>query len=57
MIANGIVVSNCDSLRYLLASAFKNASFNNPQENQSIEQIRRDIYGDDYNILGQFQGF
>jgi len=44
-----------DSCRYLLASCFKNGLHQNPDENLTIEQLKRKIYGDqDY--LGFNQG-
>ena len=42
----------CDAARYLCASAFPQGQFNNPDEHLTIEQIRRNVYGDD-----PFQGF
>lgn len=35
-----------DALRYSIASQFKTGSFNNPDENLSIDQIKRYIYDD-----------
>lgn len=35
-----------DCVRYLCATAFKNGQFNNPDENITIEQLRRNVYGD-----------
>ena len=43
-IANGIVVANCDALRYACFSAFPQGEFNSPDENLSIDQLRRKIY-------------
>jgi PBSX family phage terminase large subunit len=40
-----------DALRYACYSAFPQAEFNNPDENLTIEQLRRKIYGDDGNLL------
>lgn len=37
----------CDALRYAIYSAFPTGEFNNPDENLSIEQLRRKVYGDD----------
>lgn len=36
-----------DSIRYLVASAFKSGNLFHPDENLSIEQIRRQVFGDD----------
>ena len=33
----------CDALRYAIYSAFPRGEFNNPDENLTIEQIRRRI--------------
>ena len=46
-VANGIVVKNCDSLRYLCASAFPHGEFGHPDENLTIDQLKRKIYQDD----------
>ena len=46
-VANGIVVKNCDALRYACYSAFPMGEFNNPDEFLSIDQLRRKVYGDD----------
>ena len=36
-----------DALRYCIASAFPYGELNNPSEGRSIDDIRRDIYGND----------
>ena len=38
-LANGIIVSNCDALRYACYSAFPQGNFGHPDENLTIEQI------------------
>ncbi len=35
-----------DSCRYLVASAFKSGQINNPDENLTIDEIRRQVYGE-----------
>lgn len=45
----------CDALRYAVCSAFPKGEFNHPDENLTIDQIRRQVYGDD-NLLGFNQG-
>ncbi len=44
-----------DSLRYCIYSSFPTGEFNNPDENLTIDQIRRQVYGGD-DILGFNQG-
>ena len=46
-IANGIIVANCDSLRYAIASAFPQGELNNPDEQMTISQIRKQVYGNE----------
>jgi hypothetical protein len=46
-IANGIVVKNCDALRYACVSAFPNGDFGSPDENLTIDQLRRKVYQED----------
>ena len=36
-----------DSLRYAVCTAFPQAEFSNPDENLTIEQLRRKVYGDE----------
>lgn len=50
-IANGIVVSNCDALRYAIYSNFPTGQFYVTGENMTIEQIRQQAYGDDPFVL------
>ena len=50
-ISNGIVSHNCDSLRYCIFSAFPTGEFNNPDENLTIEQLRRKVYGEPNQFL------
>jgi PBSX family phage terminase large subunit len=45
-----------DALRYAIFSAFPSAEFSHPDENLTIEQIRKNIYGDDFNPLGPGTG-
>lgn len=44
-----------DALRYAIFTRFPTGEFSHPDENRSIDQIRRDIYGGQDNLLG-FQG-
>jgi len=46
-VANGIVIANCDALRYACYSHFPQGEFSHIDENISIEQLRRKVYGDD----------
>ena len=41
-----------DSLRYACYSGFPSGEFNNPDENLTIEQIRKQVYGESENLLG-----
>lgn len=51
-VANGIVVKNCDALRYLTYTAFPSGQFSHPAEELTIDQLRRQVYGsDDYPLL------
>lgn len=43
-IADGIVVSNCDALRYAVCSAFPQGELNHPDENISYDQLRRKVF-------------
>ena len=45
-IANGMVISNCDALRYAVVSAFPDGEFDHPDENISYEQLRRNVFGE-----------
>lgn len=36
-----------DSLRYAICSSFKSGEINNPDDNITIEQLRRSVYGDE----------
>jgi PBSX family phage terminase large subunit len=42
-----------DSCRYLCASAFPHGLFSSPDENLTIEQLKRKVYGD--NLMADFQ--
>jgi hypothetical protein len=46
-VANGIVIRNCDALRYAVCSAFPRAEFSHPDENISYDQLRRKVFGND----------
>lgn len=46
-VANGIVVKNCDALRYAVTSAFPHGEFNHPDENISYDQLRRQVFNQD----------
>ena len=47
----------CDALRYACYTAFPTGEFNNPDENLTIEQLRRKVYGDDgHGVFGQGTG-
>ena len=54
-LANGIVVKNCDALRYAVCSAFPMGEFNHPDENISYDQLRRQTFGYD-ETFGPFGG-
>lgn len=45
-IANGVIVKNCDALRYAIYSAFPQGDFGHPDENLTIDEIRKNVYGD-----------
>lgn len=45
----------CDALRYACISAFPSGEFNHPDENLTIDQLRKKVYGSDENLMG-FQG-
>ncbi len=56
-VANGIVIKNCDALRYACASAFPKGEFSHPDENIPYEKYRRDILGTDgWGPLDDFHG-
>jgi len=40
-----------DSCRYLCATAFKDGQFSHPNEDLTIEQVRRQVYGENENIF------
>ncbi len=46
-VANGMVVKNCDALRYAVCSAFPMGEFSHPDENISYDQLRRNVFGTD----------
>lgn len=41
-----------DALRYAIYSSFPSGEFNNPDENLTIEQLRRKVYGEEFNPMG-----
>lgn len=56
-VANGIVVKNCDALRYAVVSAFPQGEFDHPDENISHDQLRRQVFGDEgFGMLGPTPG-
>jgi hypothetical protein len=56
-VANGMVVANCDALRYAVCSAFPQGEFSHPDENISYDQLRRNVFGnDDIGFLSQSIG-
>lgn len=46
-VANGMVIANCDALRYAVCSAFPQGEFSHPDENISYDQLRRQVFGSD----------
>ena len=46
----------CDALRYAVYSAFPTGEFSHPDENLSIDQLKRKIYGDDNVFLNPGTG-
>jgi hypothetical protein len=56
MIANGVVCLQCDALRYAIASAFPKGIISHPGEDQSIDQLRQYVYGDNFNPLSAEMG-
>lgn len=56
-VANGIVVKNCDALRYAVVSAFPRGEFSHPDENISYDQLRKKVFEDDsWGPLGPITG-
>lgn len=53
-VANGIVVKNCDALRYALTPFMKTGEFSNPDEQLSYDQLRRKVFADDDDIYSHF---
>lgn len=45
-----------DSCRYLIASCFKTGLYEHPDQNLTIEQLRRKVYGNEDNFFGQNTG-
>lgn len=45
-----------DALRYACYTAFPRGEFSYPDENLTIEQIRRQVYGEGFNPIGEVQG-
>jgi len=54
-VANGIVVKNCDALRYAVFSAFPQGQFSHPDEEISYDQLRRKVFNEN-DIYSQFNG-
>lgn len=46
-VANGIVIANCDALRYAVCSAFPQGEFDNPNDDINYDRYRRKILGPD----------
>lgn len=42
-----------DALRYCIYSAFPSGEFNHPDEQLTIDQIKRNIYGDNFSMMGE----
>jgi hypothetical protein len=45
-VANGMVIANCDALRYAICTRFPQGEIDIIDEDKSIDQLRREIYGD-----------
>lgn len=45
-----------DALRYCIYSAFPSGEFNHPDENLTIDQIKRQIYGNDFQVFNPSGG-
>lgn len=45
----------CDALRYAMTPFMGSGTFSNPDENLTIEQLKRKVFGSDENLMG-FQG-
>lgn len=57
-VANGMVIANCDALRYAVCSAFPRGEFNHPDENISYDQLRRIVFEDDgYGFINPTGGY
>lgn len=56
-VANGMVVKNCDAMRYAICSAFPTGEFSHQDEHISHEQLRKQVFGyDETNLLGNNGG-
>jgi len=44
-VANGMVIKNCDALRYAVCSAFPQGEFSHADENINYDQLRRQVFG------------
>lgn len=51
-IANGMVVKNCDALRYAVATAFPTGELTHPDDHISYDQLRRQVFGHEEYIFG-----
>lgn len=57
-VANGIVVKNCDALRYAVCSAFPMGEFNHPDENITYDQLRKKVFEDEgYGFINPTGGY
>ena len=45
-----------DALRYCIYSAFPSGEFNHPDENLTIDQLKRQIYGNDFQVFNPSAG-
>lgn len=52
-VANGIVIRNCDALRYALSPFLTSGDFGHPDEQLSYDQLKRKIEGG-YDMYNQF---
>ncbi len=51
-IANGIVVKNCDALRYACASAFPTGELSHPDEDIPYDRYRQNVFQEQEDLLG-----
>lgn len=56
-VANGMVIANCDALRYAVCTAFPTGEFAHADENLNYDHYRRKIFEDDsWGPLGPING-